>query len=153
MNVVSAPNRTTIPTIPQGRQANFRENSSTKEERLDFTVNGSIPWWLFCSLGCRGLTLPLSLSRGLIPTTRDPEPDPGIPSSVRWTASSSGVAPLGWELKQRETVTLWAAIVLFKEPNVCWCGPSEPRHASAVNRSDCQRILIPFVKIIENASA
>lgn len=48
--------------------------------------------------------LPLLLTLGLIPMTLDPEPDPGIPSSERWTASSSEVAPSGWELRQREMV-------------------------------------------------
>lgn len=37
----------------------------------------------------------------------------------------------------------------FKGGNVCWCGPTGPRHASVENSSDCLGISIPFVKIIE----
>lgn len=64
--------------------------------------------------------LPLPLTPGLIPTTLDPENDPGIPSSGRWTTSSSEAGPSGWELWQRETVTMWAVGVLFKGGSVWW---------------------------------
>lgn len=50
--------------------------------------------------------LPLLSTPGLTPLTPDPESDPGSPSSERWIASSSEVAPSGWELGQRKTVTV-----------------------------------------------
>lgn len=46
--------------------------------------------------------LPLLLTPGLTPMTLDPERDPGSPSSVRWIASFSEVAPSGWELRKRK---------------------------------------------------